>query len=145
MLIRLVARRTEAVGKLIFYPFIILFLLLISRLFYFDKWHTPLGLAIVISMSAFLAWICAVILRRSAETLRADVLSRLENRLTRVYAGESPDKTEVERIQYVLREVKEINRGAFAPYLQQPVLQSLLVPVGGLGGIKILEFLAKLG
>ena len=41
MLIQLVARRTNVVGKLIFFPFIIWFLMFIARLHYFDNWRTP--------------------------------------------------------------------------------------------------------
>lgn len=145
MLIQLIARRTDVVGKLIFFPFIIWFLMFVSRLYYFDNWRTPLGLAIVISLGPLLAWSCAVYLRHSAEKLRAVVVSRLAQQLIGAYATEPSSKADADRIQYVLNEVKAIKRGAFASYLQQPVVQSLLVPVGGISGVKLLEFLAKLG
>ena len=145
MLIQLIARRTDVVGKLIFFPFIIWFLMFISRLHYFDNWRTPPGLAIVISMSAVLAWGCAVYLRSSAEKLRTVVANRLAHQLVGAYAAEPPNNAAANRIQYVLNEVKAIRTGAFASYLQQPVLQSLLVPIGGISGVKVLEFLANLG
>jgi hypothetical protein len=145
MLIQLIARRTEVVGKLIFLPFIVWFLLFISRHYYFDNWRTPLSLAIVISLSAVLAWGCAVYLRHSAEKLRTVVSNRLGQQLIGAYAADPPRKADADRIQYVLNEVKGIKTGAFASYVQQPVLQSLLVPLGGISGLKILELLSNLG
>ena len=135
MLIQLIARRTDVVGKLIFFPFIVWFLMFVSRLHYFANWHTPPGLAIVISMSAVLAWACAVYLRNSAEKLRTVVADRLAKQLVGAYAAEPPDNAAAERIQYVLNEVKAIRTlGAFASYLQQPIIQSLLVPIGESAG-----------
>jgi hypothetical protein len=145
MLIQLIARRTEVVGKLIFYPFIVWFLMFVARLHYFDNWHTPLGLAIVISLTPLLAWSCAVYLRRSAEKLRTTVIDRLSEQLAGVNAADPGNKADADRIQHVLKEVTDIKTGAFASYLQQPVLQSLLVPLGGISGLKVLEFLANLG
>gem|GEM_PF-2550918 len=144
MLIQLIARRTEVVGKFIFFPFIVLFLIFVARLHYFDNWHAPVGLALVLSMYAVLAWSGAVYLRHSAEKLRTLVAQRLDKQLMGAYAAEPPNKIAADRIQYVLNEVKTINTGAFASYLQQPALQSLLVPVGGISGVKVLEFLASL-
>lgn len=145
MLIHLVARRTEAVGKLIFFPFIVWFLVFISRNYYFDNWRTPLGLAIVISMSAVLAWACAVYLRRSAEKLRGQVAGSLAQQMMGAYASEPPNENDGKRLKYVLDAVKDIKTGAFASYLQQPALQSLLVPLGGVSVTKLLEVLTKLG
>ena len=44
MLIRLIARRTEVVSKLIYYPFNIWFILFVSRWSNFENWHAPIGL-----------------------------------------------------------------------------------------------------
>jgi hypothetical protein len=145
MLIQLIARRTDVVGKLIFFPFIVWSLIIISRLHYFDNWRTPLGLVIVISLSAVLAWSCAVYLRRSAEKLRTVVVNRLGKELVGAYGADPPSKADADRIQYVLNEVKAIKTGAFASYLQQPILQSLLLPIGGISGVKVLAFLTNLG
>jgi hypothetical protein len=146
MLIRMVAKRSEVVGKLIYYPFIVWFMIFLARLHYFDNWRIPLGLAIVISLSAMIAWSSAFMLRRSAEGLRADLLNRLEKKLIAVLSAESlgkekPEKKRSEYIQKVMEEIKAIRRGAFAPVLQQPALQSLLVPFLSIGGVNLLDFL----
>ncbi len=90
VLIRLIAMRTEEVGKLIFYPFIVWLFLFVSRSHYFDNWPTPVGLAVVICLGAMLAWICAFLLRRSAERARTRVVSLLEGRLYNIRGIDSP-------------------------------------------------------
>jgi hypothetical protein len=144
MLIRLIAERTAVVGRLIFYPFIVWFILFLARLHYFDNWRTPMGLVIVISLSALLTWWCAVMLRRSAEKLRTDVVDRLSKKLIQTHWQEPLSTESSERLKYVLDEVKKAHTGAFAPYLQQPMVQALLVPLGGVGGMKLLDFLTNL-
>jgi hypothetical protein len=141
MLIRLIARDTGVVGRLIFYPFIVWFVILVSRMRYFDKWHTPIGLAIVISMSAVLAWSCAFMLRRTAESIRTDVLERLSRK---IHAGKLTDQEHKESVQRLYEEVKGMRTGAFAPYYQNPLIQSLLVPLGGISGVSLIDFLLKL-
>ncbi len=141
MVIRLIARRTEVVGNLIFYPFLVWFIIFVSRLRYFDNWRTPIGLAIVISMSAVLAWSCAFMLRRAAERLRTDILERLA---TGGHAAGLPDRDHQERLQHLIEEVKAMQRGAFAPYYNNPLVHSLLVPLGGFGGMQLLDIFSKL-
>ena len=92
MLIQLIAKRTEVVGKLIYFPFIVWVLIAVSRLRYFDNWRTPLGLAIVISLGAILAWSCTVVLRRSAEELRTEVTDRLAQQIIGAYSAEPPSR-----------------------------------------------------
>jgi uridylate kinase len=73
------------------------------------------------------------------------VIDRLSKQLAGVYAADPANKPDADRINHVLKEVTDIKTGAFASYLQQPVLQSLLVPLGGISEVKVLEFLANLG
>ena len=143
MLISLVARRTEAIGRVVFYPFIVWFILFVSRLNYFDNWHTPIGLAIVITLGAVYAWSCAWVLRRSAEKTRQAALERLMTAHVSVLAG-NRDEKQLKRIEFVMDHVKSIQTGAFAPFTRNPVIQALLVPFGGVGGVYIFDILGKL-
>ena len=144
MLIRLIARRSEVVSKLIYYPFIIWFILFVSRWSNFDNWRTPIGLAIVISLSAVFTWSCAFMLRQAAEKLRTQVIDRLSRKLIGLYAAPVPDAARQARVRSVLEEVKSIRQGAFSPFFQNPVVQALVVPFGGVGGLTLLDFLNKL-
>jgi hypothetical protein len=144
MLVHLVAKRTEAVGGLIFYPFIVWVGMFLSRLNYFDNWQMPVGLGIVISMGALLAWSSAFVLRRSAEKLRASALHRLRMHLARVVNARERDDGLESRIEFAIKDILEVRDGAFAPFTHQPVLHALLVPFGGVGSVYLLEFLERM-
>jgi hypothetical protein len=144
MLIRLVAQRSEAVSKLIFFPFMIWLILFISRWNYFDNWRTPLGLAFVISLSAIFTWSCAVMLRHVAEKLRTQIIHQLYRDLIVLGAASAPDGVRQNRVRLVLDEVKSMCQGAFTPFFQNPVVQALFVPFGGVGGLTLLDFLNKI-
>ncbi len=144
MLVHLIAKHTEAVGKLIFYPFIVWSVIFISRISYFDNWQTPIGLAVVITMGALFAWSSAFILRRSAEHARMDAIHRLTTRLAAVLSNKAPEPGEAELLRHVLGEVTSVRQGAFAPFTQHPVVQAFFVPFGGIGSVYLMEFLGKL-
>ncbi len=141
-LVRVIAARTEPIGKLIFYPFIIWLIAFVSRLDYFDNWRTPIGLVVVITMGAVLAWSCAAFLRKSAEEARASSIIRLKELL---YGAYGTDPQLIEQIRFVIEEVKSIKRGAFAPAMEHPLVQALFVPFGGVGGVYLIDFFAKMG
>ncbi|GFO54905.1 hypothetical protein GMSM_19120 [Geomonas sp. Red276] len=143
MLVYLVARRTETVGRCIFYPFIVWLLILFSRFDLFDNWKTPIALAVVMSLSAVYTWSCAWLLRRSAEKVRKISLDRLGSLLAAALARQDQSEAEVSRIRFVIERVAAIRDGAFAPFTQNPVVQALLVPMGGVG-VYALDILAKL-
>jgi hypothetical protein len=142
--VRLIAMRTDAVGKLIFYPFIVWLVMFISRFDYFDNWRTPPGLAVVISLGALYAWTSAFLLRQSAESARTCVTDRLKDLLFLTLKDKKPNSDRMKQIESVLGEVRSIKEGAFAPFTQHPLVQSLLVPFGGVGGIYLVEFLTKM-
>jgi hypothetical protein len=143
-IVSLIAMRTDMVGKLIFYPFIVWVVLFISRFYYFDNWETPPGVAVVISLGAVLAWSCAFLLRRSAEKARSRVVTRLTDLLRAEKKEENPNRAMIGYITFVRNEVRSIRQGAFSPFTQYPAVQSLLVPFGGVGGIYLIDFLAKM-
>ncbi|MHB8069389.1 MAG: hypothetical protein ACYDIC_15975 [Desulfobaccales bacterium] len=143
MFVRLIAKRTEAVGKQIFYPFIILVVLLMARSHYFDNWRLSaplLGFIAILSLSY--TWSCAVTLRRQAERTKAYIIRHLSKKLIQAMEDD-PHQPRAEQLQFVLNEIKSTQSGAFAPFTQQPLVRALLVPFGGIGGLHLLNFLGK--
>ena len=49
-----------------------------------------------------------------------------------------------ESVQRLYEEVRGMRTGAFAPYYQNPLIQSLLVPLGGISGVSLIDFFLKL-
>jgi hypothetical protein len=136
--IQFIARRTAVVSKLIYYPFVVLALLILSRLPVFDNWDWPLGLLLLMSVSSLYAIWAAFTLRSAAERARKQVLGRLRDRyLTCVSGGKDPQRGTA--LKELIEEVASVRTGAFAPISQHPVLGALLLPSGGLGVWALVE------
>ena len=71
-------------------------------------------------------------------------MDRLMDLLHAEKAKENPSTATINYIEFVLDAVRSIRQGAFAPFTQHPVVRSLLVPFGGVGGIYLVDFLAKM-
>lgn len=159
--LQFVALRTRAVGGLIYYPFIVLSLMLLSRNPVFDDWYMPKGGVFLAVSCALIALSCAMGLRVMAERSRRHALAAIDNDLLRAaggnssalaaaariwrapYALESPPRAPTARQLELLRErVEDLRDGAFAPFSQQPLLKALLLPFATFGGTTLLDYMA---
>src|SRR5262249_41524143 len=77
--LQFIARRTRCVTQLIYYPFIVLSLWLLSRNPAFDRWNVTVGTLAPAVLGAAVALGCALALHWAAEKSRADALERLRN------------------------------------------------------------------
>jgi hypothetical protein len=136
--IQFIARRTAVVSKLIYYPFVVLALLILSRLPVFDNWDWPLGLILLMSISSLYAIWAAFTLRSAAERARKQVLGRLRDRYLSCVAG-GKEAQRAGALKELIEEVASVRTGAFAPVSQHPVLGALLLPSGGLGVWALVE------
>jgi hypothetical protein len=139
--IDLIARRTKVVGNLIYYPFILISILIVSRNALFDNWTWPFQLLIVIGGTAAYALWSAVRLRRTAEMARRRALESLNDRLIYKVAEGKGDSPEAQTAREMMTMIKEEDRGAFAPILQHPVFRALLLPSGGAGIWALTQYL----
>jgi muramoyltetrapeptide carboxypeptidase LdcA involved in peptidoglycan recycling len=86
---------------------------------------------------------CAVALHWSAEASRAQARLRLKDEI--VKAKNSKDGGRLAgQLEMLFRYVEELREGAFSPFLLQPVVRAMLLPVGGFGGMTLLEHLPGL-
>ena len=138
--LKLIVKRTDTIGRLIFYPFAALFLMIMSRLRYFDDWHTPITLATIIAMCVAWAVFCAVHLTVTARKAKEKVLLNLRENRLRV-SGDTPEEKKRRRqIGETIDEINLIREGPFAHWPQHPVVQALILPTGGIG-LALLELL----
>jgi hypothetical protein len=72
-----VEQRTQVVAPLIWYPLLVLTLVVVARSSLFDNWTWPPGLMLIIGITAAWALGSAILLRRAAEHLRETALSDL--------------------------------------------------------------------
>lgn len=144
LFIRLITRRTEEVNRLIFYPMIVWVILFAAIQPYFDNWSLTPGLLVVISASALVSWLCALLLNRTAEKWRVKVLERLQREKIRLQSTPAANDEQQKRVDSIINEIKNLREGAFLPFFQHPVVQAFLVPFTGVGGLTLLEYVVKL-
>jgi hypothetical protein len=158
--IRLVARLTSGIGKLIYGPFLVILLLIVARSSIFDQWHLPLGLLSIFVMSLVFAATAAFQMRSAAEHARGQALESMADERRRLL-GERPTtslaarskgslwngagsskRAEIAQIDSYIDETRGLSTGAFRPFFQQPIVRAALLPLGGYGGVAVLEYLA---
>jgi hypothetical protein len=113
--------------------------MIVARSAYFDNWTWPYSLLLILCLNALWAFGAAALLRRAAEQLRTEVLTKL--RSLRVASYNSPERREM--FDELIDEIRSLKKGAFAPLTQQPFIQAIILPSGGLGllavGQRLLE------
>ena len=137
MKLQLIARLTARIDYFIYYPAVLMALMLSARAHYWDNWDFPVGLMIVVGLSAVYVVASAVMLRSATEEARRLLLHELSKRQL---AGLEP-KT----LQY-LTQIKDriamLREGAFRPYTELPVFRGVALPSGAYWVVALIEFLA---
>ncbi len=124
-----VAQRTQAVAPLIWYPLLVLTLLVVARSSIFDNWTWPVSLLLIFAITAAWALGSAILLRRAAEQLRETALNDL--RRFRLLGQESEAKRQT--FDELMTEIRDLKMGAFAPLTDQPFLRAVLFPGAAFG------------
>ena len=135
--ITLIAKRTEAVGKLIFFPFITFSLMAVSRMPYFDKWHIPPGLMAIYTILGACIFSNAFLLQIASKKAKEQMLARLHDKFK---GADKPDEKEMHiRITDAIKVVQD---GAFKPLLQQPLFQAIVIPFSA-GGMELFNHFVR--
>jgi hypothetical protein len=155
-----IALRTMCVTRLIYFPFIVLSLFLVSRSAAFDDWYMPATGIVLAVLGASVALACAVALRYAVEASRRFAMEQLRDEIIRV-SGEAPatsapgseqsdpvdyvrpvDPPKPVQLTLLLQRMEHLHEGAFAPFWQQPLLKAVLLPFATLGGTSLLDYMA---
>jgi hypothetical protein len=143
--LQLIAELTERVGRLIYFPFIVFFLLLLSRNQWFDLWPWSASLIVIFSLNLALAAGGLIILQRSAKRSRVQAVVRLQTKLDRLREAVAVTETQkaqkaLGQAEKLLDEIQELDTGAFAGFWQNPLVGALLVPSGGTAIIELIHY-----
>ncbi len=136
-----VARRTLVVARLVYYPFIIISLLVLARSSVFDNWGTSTGIVVSLTCSVLIVIGCAIALRSGAESLRRSAIWRLTNAKILLNKDDEGKRT-ASQIDVMIAQIRAFDTGAFAPYMQQPLVRALLLPLTSFGGTALAEYLS---
>jgi hypothetical protein len=139
--VKCIAERTKTVGQLIYYPFLVLLVLIAARSSYFDQWDWPISVLLMYGIISMFAIYCASTMLRTAENARQAELAFLRGKL--LVAKGNDDRKRVEQLRQTIEEIENVREGAFAPLTQQPVVRVLLLVPGGTGLLSLAEVLAR--
>lgn len=141
--IELIAERTTVIGNFIYFPFIIMFLLGISRHSYLDNWGFPTALVIIFTLNAILVVVNAMALRHSAEMARGEAIGQLEKKRMELSDQTPDEEKQKQQIEWAIEAIRSNQRGAFLPFTKHPVFgAAIALPSGGYGLVLLLEYLA---
>jgi len=124
-----VAQRTQAVAPLIYYPLIVLALVIVARSSFFDNWTWPASAILLYAILAVWVVGSTILLTLTAEELRATALDEL--RFFRVLGQESEARRQT--FDEMISEISDLKTGAFLPLREQPFIRAIIFPSGGLG------------
>lgn len=139
--VQVVARRTAPVARLVIGPFVVLALLVVARSRLFDNWALTPAIAVGVSFYVVALVGLAFMLKQSAEATRRRALESMQADLRWLAGSGKPLSDLVEPFKRLIVQVETNQRGAFAPFFDQPLLKAMLVPLGGAGGTQLFDYL----
>ena len=112
---------------------------MLARSNFFATMDLPLPLVLIVGFALAYLLCSARLLRKRAEEMHTTVLKKYET----LQSMPTWPPVYTEKIDRLMRRIRNTNTGVFAPFAQQPALQALLLPFGGYGGVQIIEYLVK--
>jgi hypothetical protein len=143
--IQFLAKRTKCITSLIYFPFLMFALLVVSRSQVFDNFTTTPTLVItqVISLAVIVGSVLA--LRGAAERARAIAAENLTARIIAARGASGARSKAANQLEVLLTRVESLREGAFAPLSSQPVVKAILLPLLSYGGTVIAQIYALPG
>lgn len=137
--LRFIGLHTNVADELIYYPFGIITIGILSRNRVFDSWDFPWTLLGIFGFGAIYIFIKAVHIQRNAKKYKNGVLGRLQIRLIQYKAmGMNKEK---ELMQLLIEDTRNYKEGAFLPFMEHPFFKAMLLPFSGFGGMALLEYM----
>ena len=140
--IKLVAERTRCITRLIYFPFLMLALLIVSRSPIFDNYSFTPTLAIAQGILLAIIIGSVVSLRNAAEQARKKAMEHLSEK---IMAAGHTDPNRANQLEKLRTEIRDMQDGAFAPPLSQPVVKAVLLPLVSYGGAWLVQLYALPG
>ncbi|WP_343625451.1 hypothetical protein [Roseateles puraquae] len=139
--VRVVARRSAPVARLVIWPFVVLALLVVARSRLFDNWALTPAIAVGVSFYVAVLIGLTLLLKQAAENTRRRALASMQADLRWLAGSGKPRADLVEPFKRLIVQVENETEGAFASFFDQPLLKAMLVPLGGAGGTQLFDYL----
>jgi hypothetical protein len=140
--LQLIAELTERVGRLVYYPTIILLLLMIARNSVWDAWTWPAYLIVIFALNFGLALASVIILQRAARDAKRKAEESLDRKVKRLRAQTAPshDDNNAKQAEQLLADMRLLRRGAFVPFWENPVVGAIFLSSGGTTALQLLTW-----
>jgi hypothetical protein len=133
-----VAKRTRCIGLLIYFPFVLIAVLIVSRSTVFANYAPSLTILIAQGLSLAVVFGCAIGLWWAARATRNTAKQNLTDAIIRAKDSEG-NAFFAEQLEALLSRVDRLNYGAFSPFTQQPLVRAVLLPLGSFGWTALIE------
>ncbi|MEO8629090.1 MAG: hypothetical protein ABI612_13450 [Betaproteobacteria bacterium] len=140
--VHFIARRTEAIGTLAYFPFVLLALMIVARWSIFDNWDVPVALVVVFGFGFILACVNAFLMQRAAARARRLCLERLHTLLLKSKGHATDAYPHAAHLEAMIEAIGAIRTGAFALFTEQPLVRAVLIPFGSVGGLYLVDLFA---
>ena len=137
--LQLIAELTEQVGRLVYFPSFLLLLLILARNSWWDCWSWPISLIAVFACNFMLALASVVILQTAAREAKRKGEASLAAKIKKLQAQAAPSVAQNNAVQAerLLDEIQHLNRGAFVPFWDNPVVGALFLSSGGTTALQV--------
>ena len=142
--IELIAQRTVVIGNLFYFPFIILVLMGVSHLTYFDNWDFQRWLVILFIFYGGLVLSTIFRLRGSATKAKDAAIRQLKDKLNNLEDKTLDDRERRQQIERVIDGIERNHEGAFMPLSKYPVFRAIALPSGVLALNGLFELIKHL-
>ena len=138
----IIAKRTECVSKLVLVPFFIWFLLILSRLHFFEAWDVGWLQGVARGFAAFICLVAAFTLHSSAKRYQQTLIDALDLCLRK--SDKAKTSQQFQQFTSIREEIAKLRRGAFSPLHRLPIVRAVLWPFTGLGSLYLIPYLVDL-
>jgi hypothetical protein len=149
-----VAKHTRCIGWLIYYPFVLIAMLIMSRSTVFANYAPSLtiyialgiSLSIVFGSAVMLCWAARAAQETARETLTDGIIFAKGNCTKEIQVGGDATQPNLgersrcaEQLETLLSRIDQLKDGAFSPFTQQPLVRAVLLPLGSFGWTALIE------
>lgn len=139
LFIEAACHRAATVGHVIWYPLIVMAVILFGQYSTFDAWGWPIPFVISMMMVGSVVFVNGVLLLRQTEAARNRALADMHQRLDRMRSSKDQgERDSADRHERLLESAKAVTAGTFGG-LRSPMLDAVLLPSGGLAAMTLLE------
>jgi hypothetical protein len=132
-----IGKRTACINSLIWYPFGVIAVMIISRSSVFGNFPPNAPIIITQGVSLAIVFGCAFLLNGVAEDARALAAKGLADEIDKA-KGDS-HTTGMPLLEHMLQRVQNLQEGSFRPFLRQPVIGAILLPISSIGWTTLFE------